>query len=57
MIWSLRMTPNRSTGYTPFFLVYGAKAVLPVDIEYARREWSCTRRRKQKKRERTESTS
>ena len=26
------MTPNRSTGYTPFFLVYGAEAVLPTDI-------------------------
>ena len=32
MIWSLRTTPNRSTGYTPFFLVYGAKAVLPTDL-------------------------
>lgn len=31
---SLRMTSNRSTGYTPFFLVYGAEAVLPVDIEH-----------------------
>ena len=26
------MTPNRSTGYTPFFLVYDAEAVLPTDI-------------------------
>src|SRR3954465_14818783 len=25
-------TPNRSTGFTPFFLVYGAEAVLPSDI-------------------------
>ena len=24
--------PNRSTGYTPFFMVYGAEAVLPSDI-------------------------
>ena len=32
MLWSLRTTPNRSTGYTPFFLVYGAEAVLPADI-------------------------
>ena len=32
VIWSLRTTPNRSTGYTPFFLVYGAEAVLPTDI-------------------------
>ena len=34
VIWSLRTTPNRSTGYTPFFLVYGAEAVLPTDIEH-----------------------
>src|SRR3990170_2763136 len=26
--------PNRSTGYTPFFMVYGAKAVLPSDIRH-----------------------
>jgi transposase InsO family protein len=34
VLWSIRMTPNRSTGYTPFFLVYGAEAVLPTDIEH-----------------------
>jgi hypothetical protein len=32
VLWSLRTTPNRSTGFTPFFLVYGAEAVLPTDI-------------------------
>ena len=32
VLWSIRTTPNRSTGYTPFFLVYGAEAVLPTDI-------------------------
>jgi hypothetical protein len=32
MLWSLRTTPNRSTGYTPFFLVYGAEVVLPMNI-------------------------
>ncbi|KAK1651348.1 hypothetical protein QYE76_069153 [Lolium multiflorum] len=31
VLWSLRTTPNRSTGFTPFFLVYGS-AVLPSDI-------------------------
>src|SRR3954468_6563519 len=34
VLWSLRTTPNRSTGFTPFFLVYGAEAVLPSDILY-----------------------
>lgn len=34
MLWSLRTTPNRSKGYTPFLLVYGAEAVLPAGIEH-----------------------
>ena len=34
VLWSLRTTPNRSTGFTPFFLVYGAEAVIPADIEF-----------------------
>ena len=32
VLWSINTTPNRSTGYTPFFMVYGAEAVLPSDI-------------------------
>ena len=32
VLWSIRTTPNRSTGQTPFFLVYGAEAMLPTDI-------------------------
>jgi transposase InsO family protein len=34
VIWSLRTTPSTATGFTPFFLVYGAEAVLPTDLEY-----------------------
>ena len=34
VIWSQRTTPSRATGFTPFFLVYGAKAILPTDLEY-----------------------
>ncbi|CAO2152203.1 unnamed protein product [Urochloa humidicola] len=34
VIWSLRTTPSRVTGFTPFFLVYGAEAILPTDLEY-----------------------
>jgi hypothetical protein len=34
VIWSLRTTPSRATGFTPFFLVYGAEAILPIDLEY-----------------------
>jgi transposase InsO family protein len=34
VVWSLRMTPSRATGFSPFFLVYGAEANLPTDLEY-----------------------
>ena len=34
VLWSIQTTPNRSIGYTPFFLVYGAEAVLPSDIRH-----------------------
>jgi hypothetical protein len=34
VIWSLRTTPSRATRFMPFFLVYGAEAVLPMDLEY-----------------------
>jgi transposase InsO family protein len=34
VVWSLRTTPSRATGFMPFFLVYGAEAVLPTDLEY-----------------------
>jgi hypothetical protein len=34
MVWSLRTTPSRATGFSPFFLVYGAEAILPTDLEY-----------------------
>jgi hypothetical protein len=34
VVWSLRTMPSRATGFTPFFLVYGAEAILPTDLEY-----------------------
>ena len=34
VIWSLRTTPSRATGFTPFFFVYGAEAIPPTDLEY-----------------------
>jgi hypothetical protein len=34
VVWSLRTTPSRATGFTPFFLVYGAEAILPTDLEH-----------------------
>jgi transposase InsO family protein len=34
VLWSLRTTPNTSTGYTPFFIIFGAEAVLPSDVQF-----------------------
>jgi hypothetical protein len=34
VLWSLRTTPNAATQETPFFLVHGVEAVLPVKITY-----------------------
>jgi hypothetical protein len=34
VVWSLRTTSSRATGFTLFFLVYGAEAILPTDLEY-----------------------
>ncbi|GAA0165369.1 hypothetical protein LIER_39963 [Lithospermum erythrorhizon] len=31
VLWSLRTTPSRVIGETPFSLVYGSEAVLPVE--------------------------
>jgi hypothetical protein len=34
VVWSLRTTPSQATGFTLFFLVYGADAILPTDLQY-----------------------
>jgi transposase InsO family protein len=34
VLCSLRTTPNSSTGYTPFFLLFEAEVVLPTDVHY-----------------------
>jgi hypothetical protein len=34
VVWSLKTTPSRATGFTSFFLVYDAEAILPTDLEY-----------------------
>jgi hypothetical protein len=34
VICSVRTTLSRATGFTLFFLFYGAEAVLPTDLEY-----------------------
>ena len=32
IFWGMQTTLNCTTGYTPFFMVYGAEAVFPCDI-------------------------
>src|SRR3954464_13344657 len=34
VLWILRTTPNTATQYTPFFMVYGAQAILPHDLKF-----------------------
>jgi hypothetical protein len=34
VVWGLRTQPSRNTGVSPYFMVYGAKVVLPADIEF-----------------------
>ncbi len=34
VLWSLRTTPSRAMGQSPFFLVYGAEAKLPSEVEF-----------------------
>jgi transposase InsO family protein len=34
ILWSIRITATKPTGETPFFLVYGAEAVLPTDVKF-----------------------
>ncbi|XP_010669933.1 uncharacterized protein LOC104887048 [Beta vulgaris subsp. vulgaris] len=33
VLWSIRTTAKNSIGGTPFMLVYGSKAILPIEIE------------------------
>jgi transposase InsO family protein len=35
VLWSLRITPSRATGFTPLFMVHGSEAVLPTDMDYS----------------------
>jgi hypothetical protein len=34
MVWGLRTQSSRNTGASPYFMVYGAEAVLPADITF-----------------------
>jgi hypothetical protein len=34
VLWSIRTTPTKPTSETPFFLVYGAEAVLPTKLKH-----------------------
>ena len=34
VLWSIRTNATKPTGETPFFLVYGAEAVLPHEVKH-----------------------
>jgi hypothetical protein len=34
VLWGLQTSDNTSTGFTPFFMVYGTEAVMPTDLQY-----------------------
>ena len=34
VLWSIHTTATQPTGETPFFLVYGAEAVLPHEVKH-----------------------
>jgi transposase InsO family protein len=34
VVWSLRTTPSRATGFTPFFLVYGVEDIHPTNLKH-----------------------
>ena len=34
VVWGLQTQPSRNTGVSPYFMVYGAEAVLPYDVAF-----------------------
>jgi hypothetical protein len=32
IVWGLHAQPSKTTGQSPFFLVYGSEAILPADV-------------------------
>ena len=34
VVWGLRTQPSRNTGVSPYFMIYGAEAVLPSDVAF-----------------------
>ena len=34
VVWGLRTQRSRATSYSPFFMVYGPEAILPMDIAF-----------------------
>ena len=34
VVWGLRTQPSRNTGVSPYYMVYGAEAVLPSDVAF-----------------------
>ena len=41
VLWAFRTTTSRATGETPFFLVYGAEAMLPPELKIGSARTDC----------------
>jgi hypothetical protein len=57
VLWSLRTTSSRATGFMPFFMVYGSEAILPTDWSMERQELERTMTKRSKPPLRTPWTS
>nr|XP_020166498.1 uncharacterized protein LOC109752040 [Aegilops tauschii subsp. strangulata] len=57
VLQGLQTSPNRSTNCTPFFMVYGAKAILLSNFLHNSPEWNYIQRQKLKKHVKMVSTS
>ena len=50
VLWAVRTTTSRATGETPFFLVYGAEAMLPPELKLGSAHTDCFNKNDQNER-------